>query len=178
MARDLIAVAVAALAALTTLAAAAGRADAQGIVRHPTDPPGLILQAVEVGPGATTLHLSGQVAAPLDSTLATPSAERTPADYGDTRVQTLSVLRRIDAILAARGYAMRDVVKLTVFLVGDPALGGRMDFAGMNAGFREFFGSARNPETVARSTIQVAGLAGPGYLVEIEAVAARVAPAR
>lgn len=152
-------------------------AGAQSVERHPTTPPGMILQSVEIPPGAAVLLTSGQVAAPLDSTLATPATERTPADYGDTRTQTVSVLQRIRAILEAQGYAMRDVVKLTVFLVGDPALGGRMDFAGMNAGFREFFGTDANPETVARSTIQVAGLAGPGYLVEIEAVAARV-PAR
>ena len=162
--------------ALAATAAAASAASAQSITRHPTDPPGPILRSVEVPAGAVTLYTSGQVAAPLDSTLATPSAERTPADYGDTRTQTVSVLRRIEAILAARGYTMRDVVKLTVFLVGDPRLGGRMDFAGMNEGFRQFFGTAANPETVARSTIEVAGLAGPGYLVEIEAVAARVPP--
>lgn len=165
----------AALAALV-LAAAPAAARAQAIERHPTSPPGTILQSVAVPAGATTLYLSGQVAPLLDSTLATPAAERTPADYGDTRTQTIGVLRRIERILAAQGYGMRDVVKLTVFLVGDPALGGRMDFAGMNAGFRQFFGAATNPETVARSTIQVAGLAGPGYLVEIEAVAARVVP--
>jgi enamine deaminase RidA (YjgF/YER057c/UK114 family) len=39
----------------------------------------------------------------------------------------------------------------------------------MNEGFRQFFGTAENPNTVARSTIQVAALAAPGYLVEIEA---------
>ena len=162
--------------ALAAILGAASAASAQSIQRHPTSPPGIILQAVEIPPGATTLHLSGQVAAPIDSTLATPSAERTVEDYGDTRTQTISVLRRIEGILAQRGYAMRDVVKLTVFLVGDPRLDGRMDFAGMNEGFRQFFGAATNPETVARSTIQVAALAGPGYLVEIEAVAARVSP--
>ena len=162
--------------ALAALACAPALAHAQRIERHPTSPPGLILQSVEIPPGAATLHTSGQVAAPLDSTLATPSAERTPADYGDTRTQTISVLRRIQAILEAQGYTMRDVVKLTVYLVGDPGLGGRMDFAGMNAGFREFFGTAANPETVARSTVQVSALAGPGYLVEIEAIAARVPP--
>lgn len=173
MRRHLVAVALA-LVAHAAIVGAPDVAGAQSIVRQPTDPPGLILQSVEIPPGAAMLYTSGQVAAPLDPTLATPAAERTPADYGDTRTQTIDVLRRIEAILAARGYAMRDVVKLTVFLVGDPALGGRMDFAGMNAGFREFFGTAANPDTVARSTVQVAALVAPGYLVEIEAVAARV----
>ncbi len=38
---------------------------------------------------------------------------------------------------------------------------------------KQFFGTAENPGTVARSTIQVAALAGPAFLVEIEATAAK-----
>lgn len=171
--RSFPAVFAAALAACALLfVAREGRA--QSIERHPASPPGLILQGVSVPAGATTLYLSGQVAAPLDLALRTPVAERTAADFGDTRTQTVSVLRKIEGILAARGYTMRDVIKLTVFLVSDPARGAQMDFAGMNEGFRQFFGTAENPNTVARSTIQVAALAAPGYLVEIEATAARV----
>jgi 2-iminobutanoate/2-iminopropanoate deaminase len=68
---------------------------------------------------------------------------------------------------------MSDVIKLTVFVAGDPKLGGKMDFAGMNDGFKQFFGTADNPGTVARSTVQVAALAGPAFLVEIEATAAK-----
>ena len=165
------------IAALVAVLGAAATAQAQSIERHHNDPPGIILQSVVIPAGATTIYLSGQVAAPLDTTLKTPAAERTIADFGDTRTQTISVLTKIRRILESRGYTMRDVVKLTVFLVGDPKLGGRMDFAGMNDGFRQFFGSADNPNTVARSTIQVAALGAPGYLVEIEAMAAR-APAR
>ena len=96
------------------------------------------------------------------------------ADFGNTQTQTVSALAKIKAILAANGYAMGDVVKLTVFVAGDPALGGKMDFAGMNAGFKQFFGTPDNPATVARSTVQVAALAGPGFLVEIEATAAKM----
>lgn len=69
---------------------------------------------------------------------------------------------------------MSDVVKLTVFVVGDPKLDGKMDFAGFNAGYREFFGTAANPNLVARSTVQVAALAGPNFLIEIEATAAKM----
>jgi enamine deaminase RidA (YjgF/YER057c/UK114 family) len=43
----------------------------------------------------------------------------------------------------------------------------------MNDGYKMFFGSADNPTTVARSTVQVAALVSPNYLVEIEAVAAK-----
>ena len=66
-----------------------------------------------------------------------------------------------------------DIIKLTVFVAGDPKLGGKMDFAGMNDAFKMYFGTAENPNTVARSTVQVAALAGPAFLVEIEATAAK-----
>ena len=95
------------------------------------------------------------------------------ADYGDTKTQTISALAKIKASLAAHGFAMSDVIKLTVFVAGDPKLGGKMDFAGMNDGFKTAFGTADNPGTVARSTVQVAALAGPSFLVEIEATAAK-----
>ena len=60
---------------------------------------------------------------------------------------------------------------LRVLLVGDPKLGGRMDFAGMMAAYNEVYGSrAKKP---ARITSQVAGLVAPGMLAEIEVQAAR-----
>jgi enamine deaminase RidA (YjgF/YER057c/UK114 family) len=143
------------------------------VVRHANTPPGLILQGVTVKPGATLLYLSGQLASPLDPAGKTPAAQLTIADYGDTKTQTISVLTKIKAALAAQGFAMSDVIKLTVFVAGDPKLGGKMDFTGMNDGFKQFFATTENPNTVARSTVQVAALAGPAFLVEIEATAAR-----
>ena len=160
----------AALAAAVVLATPAA---AQTVVKHASTPAGLILQSVTVKPGATTLYLSGQLAAPLDPTKKVPPAQLTIADFGDTKTQTLSVLTKIKAILTEHGFAMGDVIKLTVFVAGDPKLGGKMDFAGMNDGFKQFFGTADNPTTVARSTVQVAALAGPAFLVEIEATAAK-----
>lgn len=138
----------------------------------PGPKPAIILQGVEVPAGADMLYLSGQVASPIDPK--TPiSPTLTMADFGDTRTQTISVLTKIKAALAAHGFAMSDVIKLTVFVAGDPAKGGKMDFAGMNDGFKQFFGTADNPNTVARSAFQVAALAGPAFLVEIEATAAK-----
>ena len=161
--------AAAAILALTLAAPAA----AQAVEKHANTPPGLILQAVTVKPGATTLYLSGQLASPIETGKATSPAQMTIADFGDTKTQTISVLNKIRTILAGRGYKMSDVIKLTVFVAGDPKLGGKMDFAGMNEGFKQFFGTPENPGTVARSTIQVAALAGPAFLVEIEATAAK-----
>ncbi len=154
-------------AALLGLAASAGAAE---IVRHRNPPPSLILQGVTVPAGAEMLYLSGQLAAPLDPAKAPPL---TMADYGDTKTQTISTLNKIKAALASHGYALSDVIKLTVFVAGDPKLDGKMDFSGMNEGFKQFFGTPENPNTVARSTVQVAALAGPAFLVEIEATAAK-----
>jgi len=135
--------------------------------------PSLILQGVSVPAGADMLYLSGQLASPIDP--AKPmSPSLTIADFGDTKTQTISTLTKIKAILAAHGFAMSDVIKMTVFVVGDPAMGGKMDFAGMNEGFKMFFGTTENPNTVARSALQVAALAAPWGLVEIEVTAAKV----
>jgi enamine deaminase RidA (YjgF/YER057c/UK114 family) len=62
---------------------------------------------------------------------------------------------------------------MQVFLVGDPKLDGRMDFAGFMQGYSRFFGTAAQPNLPARSTMQVAALANPGFLVEIEVTAVR-----
>ena len=71
------------------------------------------------------------------------------------------------------GLTMGDVVKMQVYLVGDPAKAGRMDFAGFMKGYVQFFGTEAQPRLPARSTMQVAGLANPGFLVEIEVTAVR-----
>jgi enamine deaminase RidA (YjgF/YER057c/UK114 family) len=68
---------------------------------------------------------------------------------------------------------MGDVVKMQVFLVGDPDKGGKMDFAGFMQGYTQFFGSKEQPNLPTRSVFQVAGLANPGFLVEIEVTAVR-----
>ena len=95
------------------------------------------------------------------------------AVYGDTKSQTESVLKKIEAILKDQGLAMSDIVVMHVYLAGDPAAGNKMDFAGMNASFAQYFGTAAQPNKPARSTVQVAALVVPGALVEIDAVAVR-----
>ena len=56
---------------------------------------------------------------------------------------------------------------------GDPANGGKMDFKGFSEGYAQFFGTSSQPNVVARSTMQVAALVSPGWLVEIEVIAAK-----
>ena len=143
----------------------------QEVTRHPL-PNGStfpISAAVEVPAGKTLVYLSGMVPAVAD-----PKAPRDSiAAYGDTRTQTISVMQLIKAQLEALHLGMGDVVKMQVFLVGDPATGGRMDFAGLMAGYTQFFGTAAQPRLPVRSAMQVAALANPGYLVEIEVTAVR-----
>ena len=43
-----------------------------------------------------------------------------------------------------------------------------MDFDGFMAAYTQFFGTKEQPNLPARSTVQVAGLAQPGVMVEIE----------
>ena len=146
-------------------------ASAQEVTRHPL-PNGStfpISAAVEVPAGKTLVYLSGMVPAVAD-----PKAPKDSiAAYGDTRTQTISVMQLIKAQLEALHLGMGDVVKMQVFLVGDPATGGRMDFAGFMAGYTQFFGTAAQPHLPVRSAMQVAALANPGYLVEIEVTAVR-----
>lgn len=92
---------------------------------------------------------------------------------GDTRAQTVSTLNNIRRTLQSQGLDLGDVVQMRIYLVGDPALAGRMDFAGMNAAYREYFGTKEQPNKPVRATVQVAGLAIAGALVEIEVVAVR-----
>jgi enamine deaminase RidA (YjgF/YER057c/UK114 family) len=116
-----------------------------------------------------TLYVSGQVPDPVK-----PAAQGSPAVYApDTRTQSENVFRKIEGILKEQGLGMADVVMMHVYLVGDPATGGKMDFAGMMAAYTQHFGSAAQPNKPARSTVQVASLVAPGALVEIEVIAVR-----
>jgi enamine deaminase RidA (YjgF/YER057c/UK114 family) len=144
-------------------------AAAPGIVRHKipqSDFP--IAQAVTLPPGTTLHFISGQVPPAVDKA-ADPNSL---AAFGDTKTQTVGVLTKIKDILHGMGLAMGDVVKMQVFLVGDPARNGRADVAGFMEGYTQFFGGAQ-PNLPARAVIQVAGLSNPGWLVEIEVVAAK-----
>src|SRR6202046_4592502 len=149
------------------LAVACG-VQAQVVVKH--------LQPNERSPIANgvwagdTLYLSGQLASPV-----TPAEEAkgTPAVYGDTKTQAMSALGKIQALLKEEGLDMKDVVKMSVFLAGDPANGGKLDFAGLQASYTQFFGTKDQPNKPARSAMQVAALAAPWALVEIEVIAVK-----
>jgi enamine deaminase RidA (YjgF/YER057c/UK114 family) len=124
--------------------------------------------AVVVPPGYETIYLSGTIAQP-----ANPKATDPAEKYGDTKTQTVSVMKQIQATLEKQQLSMGDVVMMRVYLVGDSSKGGQMDFAGMMAGYKQYFGTTDQPNKPARSAVQVAALALPGLLVEIEVIAVR-----
>ena len=117
-----------------------------------------------------TLYVAGQLASPV--TPADP-AKGTPAVYGDTEAQTMSILNKIQDILKAEGLTMGDIVQMECFLAGDPNKGGKMDFNGLNTAYGKFFGTADQPNKPVRAAMQVAALAADWGLVEIMVVAVK-----
>ncbi len=97
------------------------------------------------------------------------------AKGADMAAQTAATLDSLKAQLAKLGLTFGDVVQAHVFLVGDPAKGGKMDFAGMNSSWFKEFGTVGQPNKPARAAFQVAALAGPDNLVEIEFIAVKKA---
>lgn len=157
------------LAATTLLLSSAAVAAQADVTRHPlpgSDFP--ISQAVEVTADTGIVYHSGMVPGP-----ANPEAERYSAEFwGDTEAQTLSVFGRLEESLKAKGLGFGDVIKMQIFLVA-PEGEKMMDFQGMMRAYRKYFGTDEQPNLPARSAFQIAGLAAPGMLVEIEVVLAR-----
>jgi enamine deaminase RidA (YjgF/YER057c/UK114 family) len=144
-------------------------AHAQTKVEHNGEPKTAIASSVFVPAGYDTLYVSGMTPPVTD-----PSAPKgTKASFGDTKTQTLGVLQRLEDELKAHGFSFSDVVQMRVYMVGDPDMGGKMDFAGMMAAYTTKFGTADQPNKPARVTSQVASLVGAGQLVEIEVQAAK-----
>ena len=115
----------------------------QGMVANPAFSPG-----VQVG---EFLFISGTVGNDATGNL---------VGTGDCEAQTRQVFANIRAIAVAAGASMDDVVKITCFLI-DVA-----DYAAYGKVRSETFPS--NPP--ASSTVIVAALVRPEYLVEVEAI--------
>ena len=142
---------------------------AQELKRHPLpDSDFPISMAVELPADADLVYLSGTVPSVTNEDAEPGSREA----FGDTEAQTVSVLSNIEANLERLDLTMSDVVKMTVFLTAAEE-GGMMDFSGFMNGYTQFFGTEDQPNLPVRSVVEVAGLANPAWLVEIEVVAVR-----
>jgi enamine deaminase RidA (YjgF/YER057c/UK114 family) len=118
-----------------------------------------------------TLYVSGILA---DPDVAGDKDKGTqPAWTSDTKTQATNLLGKIEKILKEQGLGLGDVVQLEAFLAGDPSKGDMMDFAGWNAAYLQFFGTAAQPNKPVRATVQVAHLAAPGAMIEVMVTAVR-----
>ncbi len=94
--------------------------------------------------------------------------------HSDTQSQTVGILKDLQKFLESQQLTLGDVAMMRVYLGGDPAKDGKMDFAGMMAGYTQFFGTKDQPNKPARTTVQVVLPAGArGGLVEIDLIAVR-----
>lgn len=120
----------------------------------PIIPEGLGRPDMPLVPGmraGNTIYVSGQLPLGSDGKL---------VGAGDVAAQTRQVLENVRDIVEAGGGTVADIVKVNVYLAN---MG---HFAPMNEAYVAFFGEHRP----ARATVE-ARLAGPDFLVEMEAVA-------
>jgi len=127
------------------------------------------LLAVTVPANKEVIVFSGHTPPVIDTTAAPDSVQA----FGDTYTQTIGAFKELAISLDLLGLNFGNLIQLRVLLVGDPALGGKMDSAGFSKAYAEFFGTPEQPSLVARTRMQVVGLVNPGWLVELEAVAVK-----
>lgn len=128
---------------------------AMSFVRHNPDdvpaPLGGYSQALEVSPGARLLFISGQIPERPDEEMA-----------ADFRGQCEAVWNNIEALLAAAGMDIDDLVKVTTFLTDQDQVLENREVR------RRRLGNASPAMTVV-----IARTLDPRWLLEIEAIAAR-----
>lgn len=152
-----------ALAALAWLVPAIASAQATREIPLPAsqNPSGAVLPISAAVWAGNTLYVSGW----LDPDL--------KADT-DTKSQTVGIFKDIQKLLESQKLTMGDVVMVHVYLGNNPATDGKPDFAGMMAGYTQFFGTSEQPNKPARTTVQVVLPAGSrGALIEVDLVAVR-----
>lgn len=137
------------------------------IIRHKLpDSDFPISLAVEIPANKTVVHLSGQVPVIIDD----KADASTLKAYGTMEQQTASALAAIEKTLASLDLTMSDVYRMQVFLVAEQ---GKVDFSGFMKGYTQYFGTPEQTKLPVRSAVEVAALANPGWLVEIEVSAVR-----
>jgi enamine deaminase RidA (YjgF/YER057c/UK114 family) len=115
------------------------------------DPPGYS-QGVKVTGAQTILYLAGQVAYDKDGNV---------AHRGDFKGQARLCFECIKRLVEAGGGTLANVVKINTYVTD---VKNRGDYRAVR---EEFFG----PKGPASTMVQVAALAHPDYLIEVEAVA-------
>ncbi len=110
-----------------------------------------LAQAKQIG---NTIYVSGQVAF---------NAQGKLVGKGNMKVQTRQVFRNIKAVLAAAGAKMEHIIKINTYITDGSKFMEMLEARG------DIFGN--NPP--ASTAVVVAGLAFPGLLIEVEAIAVK-----
>ena len=110
-----------------------------------------LAQAKQIG---NTIYVSGQVAFNSQGKL---------VGKGNMKTQTRQVFRNIKAVLAAAGAKMEHIIKINTYITDGSKFMDMLEARG------EIFGN--NPP--ASTAVVVAGLAFPGLLIEVEAIAVK-----
>jgi len=110
-----------------------------------------LAQARQIG---NTIYVSGQVAYNSAGQL---------VGEGDMRAQTRQVFDNIQAVLAAAGASLGDIIKINTYITD------QSKFMDMLEARKEIFGAT----PPASTAVVVAGLAFPGLLIEVEAIAVK-----
>ncbi len=125
------------------------------------NPPGMMKPAgyshVAKVTGGALVYIAGQVSADASGNL---------VGEGDLEAQAEQVFKNLKAAVEAAGGAMADIIKLNVYLVAEV---GYDDLPKYRAARDRYVNVARPP---ASTLLVVTRLARPGWLIEIEAVAA------
>ena len=111
-------------------------------------------QAVAVSGAVKTVYVGGQNAVDVAGTI---------VGQGDIAAQTEQVMQNLQAALAAGGASLEHVIKWNLYLVqGQPLQPGL-------AVFQRVWNRRPNPPAITMAF--VAGLANPGFLIEMDAIA-------
>jgi len=146
---------------------AAFSANAQDAIKR-NDEGRFFHSTIEVPAHADALFVSGKGPGAVN-----PDAPRAERTYGNTETQARSTFNSIKAAVEKAGWSMSDIVMVRVYLVADAEMG-KMDFAGFNKAFAEFFGTEDQPNKPVRAVVEVAGLAVPGWNIEVDVRAHRM----
>jgi enamine deaminase RidA (YjgF/YER057c/UK114 family) len=120
-----------------------------GMLRNPA-----FSQVAVVSGNVRTVYVGGQDAVDAGGEI---------VGVGDIAAQTEQVLRNLRTALAAAGAGPEHVVKWNVFIVEG------QDFAEGYAAFQRVWGTPSEPPVITAAVVK--GLARPGFLVEMDAIA-------
>jgi enamine deaminase RidA (YjgF/YER057c/UK114 family) len=154
---------------------------------------------VAVGGRVATYTASGLGPKEVNTSAPAGSPERyseyttPPPGVTITEAQSLNVLKQISDNLKVQGLTLRDVISMRAYLANAPGTG-TADFAGWNRAYRQYFANTDlstgapvnvplgtappappmyvNPARPSRVTLEIENLPVPGWLVEVEVVAA------